>query len=207
MTISTSPFKSSLSPCPIRVPTATSGAGRIAIGPARRTLPACRSTVNRLSARAGRQAAGSPWASVPESSLLRHVDAPDIAYVPPARRMPTPTKFARWMSDSKFGGNALVNGPATEIPLLEALEDAEDEFRAMCADGVITPIEAAAHLRRLRGAVTQLSDYAQERQILRALDRRGLDSAWARRVLVNRWAKEPIPFPQKEGMPLDDDAA
>lgn len=65
-----------------------------------------------------------------------------------------------------------MNGPATEIPLVEDAETLVDEFRA--------------HLRHLETHLTLLDAYRQERKILRALDRRGLDSTWARRELAAR---------------------
>lgn len=80
----------------------------------------------------------------------------------------------------------MVNRAPQEVPLIEDAEGLIDEFRR--------------HLGRLEAHLTLLDDYRQERAVIRALDRRGIDSEWARRELVNRWKT-------KEVEPDDNEAA
>lgn len=80
----------------------------------------------------------------------------------------------------------MVNKAPQEIPLIEDAEELIDAFRR--------------HLGRLEAHLTLLDDYRQDRQIMRALDRRGVDSEWARRELAHRWKTKGV-------VPNDNEAA
>lgn len=69
-----------------------------------------------------------------------------------------------------------MNRPAQEVALMEAAEDLVDEFLRW----------STAYAARLKAHVTALDDHRQQRQIVRALDRVGVDSEWARRELALR---------------------
>lgn len=106
--------------------------------------------------------------------LPRHAAVVAHPAPPPVARRPADNKHVRWnaVTNIGIGEQARMNRVPAEQRILDLAEQA---------------IDTNTQARRLeRELISELAEYCEERKIIRALDRLGLDAVWPAREMTQR---------------------